>query len=81
MSITKGFAACEASLPAPVELVHLNERSPEVASFTDGKTPCVVGHTRHGFVMLLDAAALGACRGSVRAFEQRVREALRAPSL
>lgn len=71
-----GFERCEAALPLPLELVHLNERSPEVRAFTEGKTPCVVGHTAEGLVMLLSAQELETMQGSVQAFEAALRQAL-----
>jgi hypothetical protein len=61
--------------------VHLDERSPEVARFTEGRTPCVVAHTAEGLVMLLDAAALEACDGSVSRFRGALDEALAAGDL
>ena len=77
----KGFAACREALPVPLRNVHLDERSPEVARFTEGRTPCVVGHTADGLVLLLDAAALEACDGSVSRFRGALDEALAAGDL
>lgn len=55
---------CRAELPVAVETVHLDQRSPELETFTEGRTPCVVAETPEGFVMLVDAAGLVACDGS-----------------
>ncbi len=74
------FSRCEKSLGVPVELVHLNERSPALRQFTEGKTPCVVGHGGSGLVMLLDAHALNGLTGSVVQFEAALREALASAS-
>ncbi len=73
-----GFTRCEAGLDIPVELVHLNERSPALRAFTEARTPCVVGHTDSGLVMLLDATQLTQLGGSVRRFDAALREALAA---
>ena len=70
------FVRCETSLGIPVELVHLNERSPALLRFTEGKTPCVVGHGPSGLVMLLEAHTLSTLGGSVTQFEAALREAL-----
>lgn len=72
----RGFVACREALPIPLRNVHLDERSPEVRRFTEGRTPCVVAHTREGLVLLLDAAALDACEGSVSRFRDALDHAL-----
>ncbi|MCD9624431.1 hypothetical protein [Rhabdothermincola salaria] len=78
------FARCAAGLPVPFDLVHLDERAPEVVALTDGRTPCVVAlvasagsvSDRTEAVMVLDAGALDACGGEpealVRALEAAV---------
>jgi hypothetical protein len=72
----KGFTACREALPVPLRNVHLDERSPEIARFTEGRTPCVVAHTAEGLVLLLDEAALEACQGSVTRFRATLDAAL-----
>ena len=72
----RGFAACREALPVPLRNVHLDERSPEIQRFTDGRTPCVVGHTPAGLVLLLDGPALDACEGSVTRFRDALDAAL-----
>ena len=69
------FCALEDRLPVPVKLVHLNERSEEVARFTDGRTACVIAHTDQGLVMLLDPQQLE-LGGSVDAFQQALQTAV-----
>ena len=58
------WRACRADLPVPFTTVHLDERSPEVALATEGRTPCVVALTDAGPRMLLDPADLERCDGS-----------------
>jgi hypothetical protein len=41
------------ALPLPFEAVHLDERSPEVAEASDGRTPCVLAAHADGSVDLL----------------------------
>ena len=72
----KGFAACREALPVPLYNVHLDERTPEVARFTEGKTPCVVAHTADGLVLVLNAATLDQCEGSVTRFRDALSVAL-----
>lgn len=70
------FERCEADLRVPLDLVHLNERSPDLRAFSEGRTPCVVGHTESGFVMLLSAEQLEKMKGSVESFEAALKRAL-----
>ena len=70
------FTRCEIGLGVPLELVHLNERSAELASFSSGRTPCVVGHAETGLVMLLEQGDLEGVKGSVSEFERILRAAL-----
>lgn len=62
-------------LGVPVRVVHLNERSEEVARASEGGTPCVLARTPGGLVSLLGPAELDALRGDVAAFVAAVREA------
>lgn len=56
------MAACKAALPVPLELVHLDERTPEVAAASEGSTPCVLAHLDDGRVeVLLGPEELEAC--------------------
>ncbi len=55
---------CRTDVPVQVETMHLDERSPDLRSFTDGHTPCVVAETPTGFVMLVSPMDLAACIGS-----------------
>ncbi len=70
------FAACRGRFTVPLETVHLDEQDPALRDFTRGRTPCVVGVTDAGPVMLLDAAALEACEKDVGRFEQALVSAL-----
>lgn len=74
----QAFKTCRATWPVPVSMVHLNERERDVAAFTEGKTPCVVGRMSQGLVMLMDAAALEDCAGSVAAFRDAMDAAIQA---
>ncbi len=57
------------SLDVPVQVWHRNEQTPDVAAFTRGRTPTVVGRLDDGsLVELLDAAQLDACGGDVGRF-------------
>ena len=58
------------------ELLHLNEQSPELADFTDGRTPCVVGEKSGEMRILVDEESLEVCNKSVSAFESTLRSSL-----
>ncbi len=76
-----GFRACREALPVPLENVHLDERSEAIRAFTEGRTPCVVAHAEGELVLLLDAAALDGCEGSVRRFRDALDDAMRSHGL
>lgn len=54
-----------AELPVPVEVVHRNEQSPDLAAFTRGRLACVVAHTEAGLELLVDRSDLAAAGGKV----------------
>jgi hypothetical protein len=54
--------------PVQVDVVHLNERSSEIADLTDRHTPCVVAHTDGGLRIVLTAEELEQCGGDVDRF-------------
>ncbi|MGK5445375.1 hypothetical protein ACSNN7_26610 [Micromonospora sp. URMC 105] len=62
-------------LGVPVDLVHLNERTPEVRAASEGRTPCVLAVTDGGLVLLLGPDELAALDGSVTGFAETVRAA------
>jgi len=65
------------SLPLPVDVWHRNEQAPDVAAFTAGRTPTVVGRRHDGsLVELLDAGSLDACGGDVDRFAGVLRAAV-----
>ena len=65
-------------LPVPIRTIHLDERSEDLAAFTQDKTPYVVGRTAGGWVMLMDASDLAACGKDVANFERVLRDRLEA---
>ena len=70
------FDALQADFGLPIEVVHLDERSPDLASFTSGRAPCVVAETADGYRMLLAAEDLARCRGDVEHFGDALRAAV-----
>ena len=69
------WRALTGQLNVPFDLVHLNERTPEVRAASDGRTPCVLARTDGGLVTLLGPAELTALDGSVARFAARLRSA------
>lgn len=57
------FDANVDTLPVAFDLVHLDERSSDVATASQGHTPCVLARTARGLVLLLDADELASCNG------------------
>ncbi len=78
LAAKREWRACAASLPVPIELVHRNERSPEVEAFTSVRTPAVVAHTDLGLVEVLGPDALDALGGDVEAFRAELEARLAA---
>ncbi len=72
----KTFDAFRARLSAPFDVVHRNERSPDVEVATRDALPCVVAVTDSGIVTLLDRAALAACAGEVDQLETSLHTAI-----
>lgn len=72
----RGFSACEVGLGVPMDLVHLNERSPDVRAISEGRTPCVIAHTADRLHIVVDAGTLDRAGGSVGAFERALRRGL-----
>lgn len=72
------WEACRTSVPVPFEVVHLDERTPEVRAASEGNTPCVLAHTDDGVQVLLGPTDLEACAKDparlVTAVEQAVDE-------
>jgi hypothetical protein len=68
------FDELTCSLSVPVEVVHRNEQSPEVARFTaaNGGGAVVVAHTEAGLKVLMDDRALTDCQGDVDAFAREL---------
>jgi hypothetical protein len=60
---SRAFGAWVATLPVPFHLVHLDERSENVAAASEGRTPCVLARTSDGLVVVLDANRLASCHG------------------
>ena len=64
----------------PFHLVHLNERPEEVTIATEGKTPCIVGKSNSGFVMLATDEELTSFNGSVDLLKKHLEEKLQPQS-
>jgi hypothetical protein len=64
------------TLPVPLELVHLDERTDDVVAASEGRTPCVLARTPGGLVLLLGPADLEPCAGDVDCFADALRRAV-----
>lgn len=70
-----------ATLPVPFDVVHRNERDPQVRASTEGREPCVVAVTDDGgIVLLLDDGALSAA-GDVTGVASALTEAIAAAGI
>jgi hypothetical protein len=59
------WTTCRADLPVPFDTYHRNDQPDVIRSAAGGQSPVVVAETATGHVVLLDAAALDACAGSI----------------
>ena len=72
----RSFDELRDRLGVPFEVVHRNERSPQIAAVTDHALPAVVAVSAAGAVVVLDGDGLAACEGQVDRFEDALRLAL-----
>lgn len=77
----RDFDACAAGLPVPFDLVHLDERDPDVAAASEGATPCVLARTDDGVVLLVGPDELEACDGDPAALVAAIERAVAAREL
>jgi hypothetical protein len=59
------FDALLAGLAVPVDVLHRNEQTHELAGATAGRLACVVAHTPVGLEVAVDRDALARCDGRV----------------
>lgn len=59
------WTACRAGLPVPFDTFHRNDQPDTTRATAEGRAPVVVAETDVGHVLLLSAADLDACGGSV----------------
>ncbi|MDD9953627.1 MAG: hypothetical protein OXR66_04790 [Candidatus Woesearchaeota archaeon] len=64
------------SAEIPVELIYINEQDPKLRAFTNGKTPCIIGQTKDGYVMLITSDALRELQGDVNKFHKLLKQKL-----
>lgn len=72
----KAFDAFRSRLGVPFDVVHRNERSPEVEAATRDALPSVVANTDAGWTVLLGRDELTAFGGDVDELERGLRAAL-----
>ena len=75
------FDAAAATLDVPFDLLHRDERSPELVALTDGALPCVVAEGDGERLVLVDRTALAACGKDPVALVDAVRAAVVAAGL
>lgn len=59
------WKTCQAGLPVPFDTFHRNDQPDAVRNAAGGQVPVVVAETDTGHVLLLAAAELDACEGSI----------------
>ncbi len=74
----RGFTA---GLGVPFDLVHRDERSPEVRRASEGRLPCVLAHNADGLQVLLGPAELDRLHGDVAATAEALHAAAGAAGL
>tara|TARA_B100000767_G_C19300296_1_gene343210 strand:+ start:155 stop:526 length:372 start_codon:yes stop_codon:yes gene_type:complete len=58
------------NLGAPIELLHLNERSNELMKISDNKTPCIVSEINNKLEIIVTSEELDICKKSVDKFKE-----------
>ena len=69
------FDEAAATLGVPFDLLHRDERSPALATLTDGALPCVVAEGAGQPRVLVDRATLAACGTDPAALVEAIRAA------
>ena len=59
------WKTCQAGLPVPFDTYHRNDQPDPLRAAADGQAPVVIAETDTGHVVLLAAADLEACQGSI----------------
>ena len=59
------WKTCQAGLPVPFDTYHRNDQPGPIRAAADGQAPVVIAETDTGHVVLLAAAELDACSGSI----------------
>jgi hypothetical protein len=59
------WKTCQAGLPVPFDTYHRNDQPDPIRVAADGQAPVVVAETDTGHVVLLAAADVDACDGSI----------------
>ncbi len=77
----KSFDAFRRRVGVPFEVVHRNERSPEVEAATRDALPCVIAQAESGWVVVLGRDELSGFGGEVDALERGLHHALGARGL
>lgn len=70
LSGRRSFKTMTVRLPVPLRLVHRNEQPPELATLTDGRTPCLIAECGPERLIVLGPEDLAACDGDVARFQQ-----------
>ncbi len=67
--------------PIPFDVVHRNERTPDVAEASDGRMPCVLAEVDDALVLVLGPAQLETLSGDVGRFAAALDAALSSAGL
>ena len=59
------------------ELLHINEQPSDMASYTKGKTPCIIADIGGNYVSLMNSGIIDGCNGSVEKFSRILDESLK----
>lgn len=77
----RDFTEIAGRLPAPIELIHLDDRSEEIGAASGWLAPCVLARTDAGLHVLVGPGGLGDCHGSPAALVDAIREAAQRQAL
>ena len=60
-----------------LKTLHINDQPPEMASVTQGKTPCIVLAREKHFAIIVTSRQLEACDGDIQAMLTLIRDTLK----
>ena len=67
---------CQSQLPIPFEFYHLDDQPKEVATASDGQTPCIIAETESGYEVIMKDEELRPLAGKPQTLVEQLKKHL-----